>query len=784
MADCHHCGTPVPPDGPAAPDFCCQGCAAAYDLVRGLGLDAYYRRRCLDPDAKPLQPEDDSTTDYALHAHTDDEGVSTLHLMVEGLHCAACVWLIESVLTRQPGVVSARVNMTTRRLTLRWRAAETDANTLVRAVTRIGYRLVPYDPDQLASEGRAREKELLRCMAVAGFAAGNVMLFSVSVWAGQASDSMLAVTRDLFHWISALIALPAITYAGLPFYRSAVTALRAGRANMDVPISLALVLTAAMSLWETMRSGPHAYFEAATMLLFFLLVGRYLDARARGRARATAEHLVALGAKAVPVEDETGARRMLPPERVEPGMVALVAPGERLPVDGTVTGGTADVDTSLVTGETVPARVEPGARVFAGTTSLNGGLRVTVAAVGEGTLLAEIVRMMEAAEQGRARYVALADRVARWYAPVVHGLALAAFAGWLLAGLPWQAALLIAVSVLIITCPCALALAVPAVQVIASGRLMRRGILVKAPTALERLARVDTAVFDKTGTLTRGQPELAETVAPDDPDLATAAGLAAASRHPLARALAAAAPAPADFGGVTETPGRGLEAPAAGGGHYRLGSRAWCGVAEATDATPGPELWFRRPDGTVRRFAFFDAPRDDAAGTVAALRRRGLAVELLSGDREPAVRAVADAAGIDAWHAEASPADKCRHLEGHAAAGRRVMMVGDGLNDAPALAAAHVSLSPSAAVDVSQNAADVVFQGEKLAPVAEALAVARGADRLVRQNMGLAVAYNTVVIPLAVAGQVTPLVAAVAMSCSSLVVIGNALRLNRLRTTA
>ena len=293
MGECLHCGTPVPADSAGGAEFCCAGCEAAYALVRDMGLDAYYRRRCLDPDAKPLRPDDEAVVDYDQYAEEDPEaGLSTLYLMVEGLHCAACVWLIESVLSRLDGVTHARVNMTTRRLVLRWRTADAAANELLAPVLKLGYRLVPYDPARLASETRERERELLRAMAVAGFAAANVMLLSVSVWAGHA-QGMLGVTRDLFHWISALIALPAVAYAGLPFYRSALTALKARRTNMDVPISLAVLLASGMSLWETMRGGPHAYFDSAVTLLFFLLVGRYLDARARDLSRQVNEQFEA-----------------------------------------------------------------------------------------------------------------------------------------------------------------------------------------------------------------------------------------------------------------------------------------------------------------------------------------------------------------------------------------------------------------------------------------------------------------------------------------------------------
>ncbi|PKU26233.1 heavy metal translocating P-type ATPase metal-binding domain-containing protein [Telmatospirillum siberiense] len=774
MALCAHCGTEVAATSSGGDAFCCRGCRAAYGLIRGMGLDQYYRRRSIDPTQRPLRPDEDAgPIDYASYGRVDEDGLATLHLMVEGMHCAACVWLIESLLAKQPGVVQARLNMTTRRLVVRWRPGDNDANTILGPVIGIGYLLQPYDASRLGRESDQAEKELLRAMAVAGFAAGNVMLFSVSIWAGE-SGSMDWVTRSLFHWISALIALPAVVYCIRPFFRSALTALRAGRSNMDVPITIGVTLASAMSLWETIRGGPHAYFDAAVSLLFFLLIGRYLDSRARGRARASAEHLLSLGAAAVTILEPDGSRRLSPPEQVGLDMTVMVAMGERIGIDGMVISGCSEIDSSLITGESIPAPVAPGSPVFAGTLNLAAPLRLRVTAVGESTLLAEIVRMMEVAEQGRARYVAVADRVARYYAPVVHLMGALTFLGWeIFTNTPWQQALLYAVSVLIITCPCALALAVPVVQVVASGRLLRQGILVKSATAQERLAAVDRIVFDKTGTLTAGRPELLPgTWAPED--LRLAASIAAASKHPVARALVRALPGAAAAEGVEEIPGRGLTL-----GDIRLGSRRWLGLPDDGGEALGPELFLARPDAPPVRFAFADPPRDDAGEVIALLKRRGYHIELLSGDRPASVGAVAHALGIEDWRGGCTPQDKCVRLEEMAAAGHKVLMIGDGLNDAPALALAHVSMSPSSAVDISQTAADVVFQGHRLAPVAEALAVSRKAGTLVMQNFVLALGYNLFTIPLAVAGMVTPLIAAISMSTSSVIVITNALRLSR-----
>ena len=539
---------------------------------------------------------------------------------------------------------------------------------------------------------------------------------------------------------------------------------------MDVPISIGVTLASVVSLHETWVGERHAYFDSAITLLFFLLIGRYLDRRARGRARQAVQALLALVSRSATVIMPGSGTEQRRVERLQPGDLLLVAAGERLGADGEVTEGLSTMDAALVSGESVPQSVGPGARVFAGMVNLSAPVRVRVAAAGEHTLLAEIVRLVEAAERGRSRFVALADRVARAYAPVVHATALLTFLGWtLLGGLAWDRALLVATAVLIITCPCALALAVPVVQVVASTRLLRRGVLLLSPTALERIARIDHVVLDKTGTLTLGRPELVG--ATQDADaLRAAASLAASSRHPLAQALVRAAGDIAPASDVVEHLGQGLEVA-----DCRLGSASFCGVdSTATDGLS--ELWFAVPGHAPVRFAFADRLRPDAVETITGLKKRGMTVELLSGDRQPVVARLAAEAGLDCWRAGMTPVAKAARLATLAAEGRHVLMVGDGLNDAPALAAAHASISPAAAAEATQNAADAVFQGDSLAPVGEILDVARLADRLVRQNLVLALLYNLSAVPLAIMGEVTPLIAAVAMSSSSLLVIGNALR--------
>ncbi len=707
-------------------------------------------------------------------------GVAGMELAVDGIRCAGCMHAIEDGLAREAGLLSARVNLALKRVTVEWREGALRPEAVVDRLAALGFKAYPFLPaDQEGREAR-EEARLLRCLGVAGFAAMNVMLLSVSVWAGNASD-IEPSTRDLFHWLSALIALPTAAYAGRPFFESALRALRAGSVNMDVPITLGVVLALAMSVVETWQHSRHAYFDGAVMLLFFLLVGRYLDQLMRRRTRDLAGNLAALKAETATRLAPDGTAVALPIAAIAPGDLVLVAPGERVSVDGIVEAGRSELDQSLVTGETAPAMVGRGERVYAGTLNLSGALRVRVEAAGSGTLLDDIDRLMSQAVENRSRYVKLSDRAARLYAPLVHATALATFLGWLALGLGWQQALLIAVTVLIITCPCALGLAIPAVQVVAASALFRQRVMLKHGDALERLAELDTVVFDKTGTLTLPEAGILNPEAVPEAERAAIAALAAASRHPLAQALAQALGASAPAREVREYPGQGLTSRC-GGSERRLGSVDFCQAQEQADvairAHPDASLIaYRNGD---RRIAIAIGQRlrlrPQARETVAALQEAGFAVMILSGDRPQAVAPVAAALGITEARAGLLPGGKLDLLDGLARKGRKVLMVGDGLNDAPALAASHVSISPVSASHLAQSAADIVFLGDSLAPVVQAVAIGRKARRLMIQNLWLAVLYNAIAVPVAIAGLVTPLIAAAAMSGSSLVVTLNALR--------
>jgi P-type Cu2+ transporter len=741
------------------------------------------------------------TVDLSSFVERKGPGLAHMTLAVEGVGCAGCIRKIESGLTKLPGIVDARLNFTQRRLAVDWRDGEIDAARIVKALAAIGYPAHPFAPARVEADESRQARLFLRCLGVAGFAAMNVMLLSVSVWAGNVSD-MTQETRDLFHWLSALIALPAAAYAGQPFFQSAFRALRRRELNMDVPITVAVVLALSLSLYETATHAVHAYFDSALMLLFFLLCGRTLDLAMRRKTRLFAGNLASLKAEFAHRLGGNGEITQVPVSALQPGDRVLVRPGELIPADGCVIDGTSEADESLVTGETVSRMIGPGATIYAGSVNCSGALTMRVAAAGSGTLVDEVEQLLQKATEAKSKTVRLADRAARLYAPVVHVTAALTAIGWLMAGASVHDAIVIAIAVLIITCPCAIALAIPAVQVVAAGQLFRSGIILNSGDAIERLAEADTVIFDKTGTLTLPDPEV--DASGIDPDiLQRAARLALSSRHPLAAALACKAHEPVPFPGAVEEPGRGVRA-VIDGSEARLGSRLFCGL-DAKHGGGVPSVVARDlprdlPQNLARdlarvlardreaSFIFFSHAgraaaipirqtlRADAEAVIAQLRARGLDLLVLSGDRPEAVEPIARRLDLSQWTAGLTPAGKIGVIEQLASQGRRVLMVGDGLNDAPALAAAHASLSPITAAHLAQAHADALFLGDRLMPVLHAVTLAKRARTLMRENLALAVVYNAFAVPIAILGLVTPLIAAVAMSGSSILVTLNALR--------
>ena len=755
LGSCLYCNTDLLSDN----SFCSNKCEKAYAEIN----------KCETKKAEGSEL-------FSVFAVPDSDNSYSLTLSISNIHCASCVQRVERELYEHEGVLSARVNMSTERLTFSWKGDKKYADILAQSVVKLGYGLIPFGDTESKDGHQDQERLLLRCLAVAGFAMGNLMMISIGLWSEE-TKLMGAATQGFMHWISIIIAIPAIIYSGRPFFYSAVSVLKKGHTNMDVPISLAIILASGMSFFETINHGEHIYFDSALMLLFFLLIGRYLDIRAKGKARESAQKLLSKLKGTATILDK-GKQKVIPIRDLKEGMKILVSTGENIPVDGTIYKGISELDVSLITGETIPKTVQEGDSVFAGTVNISAPIRITASKASENSLLGDIVKLMEQSEKSKARFVRIADRAASLYTPIVHFMGLLTFVGWWALGISWQLALLNAITVLIITCPCALGLAVPVTQVLARGMLFKNGVLLKSGDALEKLEKVDLVVLDKTGTITIGKPELIEAKYSNN-ELQMAASLAVNSNHPLSKAICRAYTGDLlEINEVKELPGMGMQA-LLGGQEARLGSANWCGNSSNKE-TETLELWLNL-EGQKTCFKFIDSLRSDAKDVIKKIKKAGLEVSLLSGDSKPIVKEVAESLGISAYHAQLTPIEKFQYIESMKKQGRRVLMVGDGLNDAPSLASASVSMSPSTAIDISQNTADVVFQGEKLAPIFKTWRVAIKTNKLIKQNFTIAVLYNIIAIPLAIFGYVTPLIAAIAMSGSSLVVIGNSFRLNLIK---
>ena len=687
-------------------------------------------------------------------------GTNQIVLSLPGIHCVACINGVERSLRALEGVANARVNLSMKRVTIGTNQP-VSPETLIDTLEMAGFEARILDNSLLGSDADEYGRGLMTRLAVSGFANMNIMLLSVAIWSGA-----IGATMQLFHWITAMIAIPTLLYSAQPFFESGWRSLKAGRLNMDVPIALAIILASGISLYETIYGGHHSYFDAAVTLTFFLLIGRYLDHRSRKAAASAAAQLSALEVPRV-MRLRDGVRQMVDFADLAIGDLIQVLPGGRIPVDGKITDGISQIDRSLLTGESRLSDATSGTSVTAGEVNMTGPLTIRATTVGSDTTLRKMVTMVDEAEAVRNRYTAVADKAAAIYAPAVHLLALFAFIGWMLYSADLRLSLNIAVAVLIITCPCAMGLAVPAVSTTAAGRLFRAGLLVKDGTALERLAEVDTVVFDKTGTLT--MPAAARDMM-DAQTQSIALAMTQNATHPISQAIAASLHGviPALVTHQQEHAGQGLSATY-NGQTVRLGSGNWLGVGHGTFIQIG--------DAKPQRIALQSQLREGAAALVRAWQDQGLSIHLVSGDDANETARIAAALNIDAWQAATKPADKIAYIEKLTADGAKVLMVGDGLNDTGALAAAYASISPATAADASRAASDIVLLNDSLQPLIELPLVARAALARIKENFTISTIYNVIAVPVALAGFATPLIASIAMSASSITVLLNALRL-------
>jgi Cu2+-exporting ATPase len=769
--------------------MCCHGCQAVAKAILDAGLGDFYRFRTeKSPQARELVPEqlrelelydrDDLQKNFVQQDVGEQREAA---LILEGIVCAACVWLNERHVKALPGVLDFAVNYATHRARVRWDNQRIRLSQILEAISAIGYHAHPFDPGRQEQVYKDEKTRALRRLAVAGLAMVQVMMLAVALYAGD-YEGMSDSLRNFLRWVSLLLTTPVILYAARPFFTSAWRDLRRRQLGMDVPVSLAIGAAFVASAWATVTASGEIYFDSVTMFTFFLLAGRFLEMGARHRAGEAAEALVKLLPATAARLTETGEERV-PVADLAPGDRVLVRPGEGVPADGRVLEGSSSLDESLLTGESLPQVRGVGDLLVGGTVNNESPLVMQVEQVGDATVLSAIVRLLDRAQTEKPAVAQLADRVAGWFVAALLLIA-AAVAWWW-----WQHdpahAFSVTLSVLVVTCPCALSLATPAALTAATGALTRLGVLTTRGHALETLARASHVIFDKTGTLTEGRLHLEQVELLGGLDrrrcLEIAASLEQASEHPIAHALGAEAPARLQVEAISATPGCGIEGLVAGV-RYRIGTPDFVRGLQSNPAAGGPPaavagVVLGDAQGFLAHFEFGDRLRDQAAATVARLKALGIEVELLSGDQAAIVQRVADELGIKRYQARCLPQDKLRHIQALQASGAVVAMVGDGVNDAPVLAAAQVSLAMGGGTQLAHASADMVLLSEQLPHLADAIRTSRRTLSIIRQNLAWALVYNLVALPLAAAGWIAPWMAAIGMSTSSLVVVVNALRL-------
>ncbi len=783
-ADCYHCGEPLPHspvpllvEG-ALQSFCCQGCASAADWIRHADLGDYYQLRSASAARVGIEPMDLSIwdRDELLQEHSHGiEGGREIILLTDGMRCAACAWLIDRALAREAGVIDSNANAVTGRIRISWDPARTALSRVLQRLVMLGYR--PY----LAS-GEARErarlaerKRWLLRLGVAGLGSLQAMMLAEALYL-DVNHTMPVPTRDFFRWLTFLVATPVVFYSGWPFLSGAWREWRARYLGMDTLIAGSTLLAYFASLAETLRGGVHVWYDAAVMFVFLLLAARMLEQRARNIASAQVDALARAPPAFATREREDGTHESIPVSALVAGDTVRIAAGENVPADGVLLASPAMFEEALLTGESRPVHKPAGAPVYAGTLCREQPARVRVTETGSATRLSQLSRLVDQAQAHRPRLARATDRIGRHFVGFLLLCALAVFAFW-----HWHEparAFEITLALLVISCPCALSLSVPAALATAYGSLARLGVLATRPDALETLSRATDLVFDKTGTLSDAQPSLDEVETFDGFATARALAIAAAlerdSGHPIAAAFASNGDPGLQAQQVQVITGRGVQGRI-DGSDWRLGQADF-----AAGRTDDGDLWLG--DGTqgIARFRLREQPRADAAETLDQLRALGLRLHLSSGDAVVPVQRLADLVGIENPRARQTPEDKLSWVRALQAQGRIVAMVGDGLNDAPVLAGADVSIAMGGGAALAQRAADLVMTGTTLARIPAAIGLARRTRRVVAQNLGWAVGYNLLALPLAAAGWVTPWLAALGMALSSLAVTLNALRLTRL----
>ena len=791
---CFHCALPIPANcdirveiGGEQQPVCCPGCKAVATLIRDAGLESYYDSR-ERPEPGAVRPADDvgewevfDREDMLAAFATREGDKAEATVYVGGMYCAACSWLIDAALRKLPGIASADINPATHRLRVTWDTSTVGLGRILATLADLGYKPQPLAPDSTERPERAEQRTALKRLLVASLGMMQVMMFAVALYSGEFQGIDADMERFL-RLVSFLVTTPVVFYSARPFFAGAIRGLRARRPGMDVPVSIAIGSAYVASVYATYTNGPAVWYDSVTMFVFFLTVARYLEMRARHRSVDRSVALASLLPNTATLL-AGGSRRQVPVAQLGAGDIALVRAGESFPADGSIIDGRTSVDESMLTGESRPQPKTVGDPVMAGSVNIDGIVKMRVDVTGTDTTLGTIGRLSERARYARPAFVQLADRVASYIVVAILVVATAVATGWYLAD-PGRA-FVITLSVLVVTCPCALALATPTAFAAAGGRLADLHLLVTNGNAIEILSRATHIVFDKTGTLTRGMPEVVKTLV-HDPDfseqdcLQIAAALELASTHPIARAFAHY-----DSALTAIDPALIVGAGVAGvvnGRHWKLGNAAFVPGVDSTRRDDDATQVFLGTDGrVVATFTVADTLRADAANTLKLMEKMGYSVSLVSGDAAAPVAQAAASLGIDDARSGCTPDDKLERIQALQKQGEVVVMVGDGINDAPVLAGADVSIAPSHAASLAQSSADVLMLGDSLRPIVTLMQAARRTMRVVRQNLAWAIVYNLSAIPLAAAGFVPPWLAAIGMSTSSLVVVMNALRLSRIR---
>lgn len=806
MDQCFHCGLPIPPGFEYSSEikgekrlFCCAGCMSVCKTIFDAGLEGFYRRT---PEGILLSPPDELSNalpNDLLHYDIDEVqsdfvpelgDIREINLLVDGIHCAACVWLIENSLARTKGVVAASVNLTARRLKLRWDNRQIPLSGIIRGISTVGYKAVPYSLDLARGALKAQRKDLLLKMAFAGFAMMNLLWISVSLYSGADKGEY----RSFFHWVGFSIATPTLFYSGYPFLKGAWGGLRRLHLTMDLPIAIGAIVTYLYSLLVTLEltGMGDVYYDTVVTFIFVILVGRYLESISRRDATAATERLFELQPKVATVRKGSD-ESIVPLRSIIKGDLVIIRPGERVPVDGEVVEGASSIDESMLTGESLPVLKKLGDSVAGGTINNDGAILVRVAATGRDTALSKIINLVEEAQMSKAPIQRIADSIVPWFVTATLLLAGITFLIWQTESI--DKALLAATSVLIITCPCALGLATPMAIAVATGFGSSKGVLVKDGGALERLASVDHFVFDKTGTITKGKMEVGDVIAVEGNSeldlLSNMAALERRSTHPIAEGIVRyVQDKGVDLNTLTveafvNVPGCGIRGRI-DGLQIAAGTKDWLETMDVDmggfkedhlDSVTATKVYCAKEGRLAGVITLSDKLREEAGEVVASLKKKEMRLTLLSGDRKSVAEAVAAEVGGMEVVAEVLPGDKSRLIADLKKRGRRVAMVGDGINDAPALVTADVGIAVGSGTDVSIESADIVLMGGSLHNLLTATDLSKRTLRTIRQNITISLMYNVILVPMAMLALVTPIFAAIAMPISSLLVIGNAARI-------